>query len=80
MLKMSDIIVKIISMGEVTKKKPLLLYAQIIIQGILSRFGICRATKGRTTNIMPITTRAMPTNVKGWYSSIPLITHKILFR
>ena len=64
MLRMRDIIVRMINKGEVAKRKPLLLYTQIIIQGTFSRFGICRAMKGRITNIMPTTMRAMPTNVK----------------
>lgn len=64
-LRIRDIIVRIISKGEVAKRKPLLLYTQIIIHGSFSKLGICRATKGRATNMTPITMRAMPTRVKG---------------
>lgn len=64
-LRMRDIIVRMISMGEVAKRKPLLLYTQIIIQGNFSKLGMYLAIKGRTTNITPIIMRAMPTNVKG---------------
>jgi hypothetical protein len=62
---MRDIIEMMISKGEVAKMKPLLLYTQIIIHGSFSKLGIYRATKGRATNMTPITMRAMPTRVKG---------------
>jgi hypothetical protein len=65
MPKMRDITVRMISKGEVAKRKPLPLYTQIIIQGNFSKLGIYLAIKGRTTNIMPIIMRTMPTNVKG---------------
>ena len=61
---MRDIIVMMISKGEVAKIKPLLLYTQIIIQGSFSRLGIYLATKGRITNITPMINRAIPIIVK----------------
>jgi hypothetical protein len=62
---MKDIIVIIMSIGDVTNTKLSLLYVQIIIHGNFCRLCICCAIKGRITSRMPATIKIIPISVKG---------------
>ena len=62
---MKNIIVIMMSMGDVANTKLSLLYVQIIIHGIFCRLGICCAIRGRITSRMPATIKINPISVKG---------------
>jgi len=63
---MKDIIVIMMSMGDVANTKLSLLYVQIIIHGIFCRFGRCCEIRGRITSRIPATIKINPISVKGW--------------
>ena len=62
---MKDIIVIMMSIGDVANVKLSVLYVQSIIHGNFCRPGICCAIKGRITSRMPATIKIMPISVKG---------------
>ena len=62
---MKDIIVIMMSIGDVANTKLSLLIVQIIIHGIFCRLGKCCAIKGRITSMMPATIKITPISVKG---------------
>ena len=63
---MKEIIVIMMSIGDVTNTKLSLLYVQIIIHGIFCRFCICCTIRGRITSRMPAIIKINPIRVKGW--------------
>ena len=62
---MKEIIVIMMSIGEVTNTKLSVLYIQNIIHGIFCRLGMCCAIKGRITSRMPAIIKINPSRVKG---------------
>ena len=62
---MREIIVIMMSMGDVANTKLSVLYVQSIIHGIFCKLGMCCAIKGSITSRIPATIKINPISVKG---------------